>query len=270
MSDVSDKITATDVRLAIRKHYSSPAWAVFDEVASEVGWKEKRWIDCVALGVWQSTGNEIIGIEIKVSRGDLRRELQNPQKTEEWMRYCDRFYLACPAGVASAADVPATWGLLSMQERGNVRVAKKAPKLEPQPMTRGFIGAMLRRAGEADAELISAAVTKALREQRERDQSLIDDRLTRERDRLRREDNDAKEKLDEIMRIVGPDRQWLNSKEIGLAIKAVLDAGVIDIYGAMRSHAEQLRAAADKVEKSLAAVGAPTREEIARLKGKLL
>ena len=270
MSDVSDKITATDVRLAIRKHYSSPAWAVFDEVASEVGWKEKRWIDCVALGVWQSTGNEIIGIEIKVSRGDLRRELQNPQKTEEWMRYCDRFYLACPAGVASAADVPATWGLLSMQERGNVRVAKKAPKLEPQPMTRGFIGAMLRRAGEANEALIAAAVAKDIKAYREREESMLEERLSRERTRAQREGDEAKKKLDEIMAIVGPNRQWIGSKEIGLAIRAVIDSGIMDVYGNMRLHVEQLRSAAKRVEEALDAVGAPTREQIDRMNGKLL
>lgn len=74
-------ITATDIRHGLLKHFAPPAHRVFFEVSNDTGAKARRWIDAVAVGIWPSTGHEIIGIEIKVSRGRpinlVRRQLRS-------------------------------------------------------------------------------------------------------------------------------------------------------------------------------------------------
>jgi hypothetical protein len=143
------KATAGDVRAALRGRYPHPAWAVFDEVGNGTGSRCDRHADMIAMSIWPSRGLVIHGIEIKVSRSDWLKELADPKKADSIQRWCDHWWIAVgDEKIVQGSELPPNWGLLVL--RGNRLVAKvEAPKLEPIPLDRAFVAAMLRRASES-------------------------------------------------------------------------------------------------------------------------
>lgn len=139
--------TADEVVTHVRRYYGGNAWAVFEGVANATGTRASRWADVIAFGLWPSRGMEIHGVEVKVSRSDLMRELDNPEKAEPVAAYCDYWWIAAGLDkLAKPEELPAAWGLLVPCAKKGMRVAKAATKLEPKPLDRGFVAAILRRA----------------------------------------------------------------------------------------------------------------------------
>ena len=154
------KLTAPQVVAAIRKAYPTSAWAVLEQVGNSVGFKCGRWADVVAISLWPSRGLEVLGFEVKVSRSDWKAELAQPEKADAIQRYCDRWWIAAPAGVVPKDEVPPNWGL--MEVTGNkLKVRKQAPRLTPCEWDKGFIAAILRRKSDADARMIADAISAA-------------------------------------------------------------------------------------------------------------
>lgn len=176
-------ITSADIKKALLVHYAPPSHRVFFEVAADTGMKANRHIDALACGIWPSVGHEIAGIEIKVSRSDWKREMADPAKAQELMRFCNRWWLACPDGLITADEVPATWGILYLKEGGGLRVKKQAPALTPDPITRGFMMAVVRQANGVDMELVGSLVeerhTRAMQDFDKRVESAAAQRVQR-------------------------------------------------------------------------------------------
>jgi hypothetical protein len=115
-------------------------------------------------------------MEIKVDRGDWKRELADPKKAEDAAKVADRFSIVAPRGVVELAEVPATWGYIEasggveevteeppMWDGGDpvkvtrmvgrkLRTVRAAPLLRPAeecrgPISRGLLVTMLRAAG---------------------------------------------------------------------------------------------------------------------------
>lgn len=108
-----------------------------------------RSADAIAMSLWPSLGLELHGFEFKVSRADWLRELKDPRKAETFKRYCDRWWLvAGSSAIVRPGELPNGWGMLVLQGDRLVRLAD-APRLDPQPVTRPFLAALLRRADEA-------------------------------------------------------------------------------------------------------------------------
>lgn len=150
--------TAADIRDALRKRWPVGEHIHLTEVPlTAMG--DGRKIDVAVIGLWPSRGHEIDAIEIKVSIADARRELANPSKADGWWRHSDRFWLACPDDVAKRirGDMPTTWGLLAVSERGT-RVASPAPRREQrEPLSWSQIIGLLRGAGAASSRAIEVA-----------------------------------------------------------------------------------------------------------------
>lgn len=156
-------VTAADVRAAVREHYGDSA-AIFDEVANGSGTRrEHRRADCIAMGLWPSRGLHLSGIEIKVSRSDWLNELKRPAKAESIAKYCDFWWLAvAEETIVREGELPANWGLFVLAS-GRLKIVTHARKLEPEPLDRGFIAALLRRAAEAQDAVVSQATLAAYR-----------------------------------------------------------------------------------------------------------
>lgn len=189
----TSKIKSEELKLALKRAFPSPGWQVFYEVANDTGVRASRRADAVAIGIWPSNGHLIHGFEIKVSRSDFLNEMKNPTKSQEVFQFCDRWSLVTPIGMVKADELPAPWGLMTFG--GNtLRTVKKAPQLDRQPLTPGFVAAMLRKAGEADDRLLEAALRV------EREQALtareiaVRDAIARDRERrMTAAENDLKE-----------------------------------------------------------------------------
>lgn len=139
--------TAADICQALEKRFASPAYAVFYEVSNATGAQLRRYADAVAFGLWPSRGYTIEGIEIKVNRSDWIKEIKDPTKAASIQRYCNRWWIATPPNVIDPGEVPANWGHLVLT-RGVLRAQKKAPDLDPEPMSPGFVASVMRRCHE--------------------------------------------------------------------------------------------------------------------------
>lgn len=138
----------------IRATFEAPAFAVLRNVSNATGTNSARWADAIAMGVWPSRGLDLHGFEIKSDRRDWVRELKNPAKAEPVARFCDRWWLVVSdPELVKEGELPETWGLLAPDKKGEKLVRmKEAPKLTPEPVSRSFLAALLRRVNEQAPE----------------------------------------------------------------------------------------------------------------------
>ncbi len=179
----------------IKKRFSPPAWAIFRSVRNSTGWSGNRTADAVAMSLWPSLGLQVHGFEIKVSRGDWLRELGKPEKSGPVQKYCDRWWIVVSDEAIvdrDAGELPATWGLLAVKN-GKLHTIVEAPQLEPEPLDRGFVAAILRKAHEANqVPDLEAQVREELRDDVERS---VDYAQKRESQRLAREVEELKKRI---------------------------------------------------------------------------
>ncbi|MBM9509931.1 hypothetical protein [Actinacidiphila acididurans] len=96
-----------------------------------------RRADVVHIGLWQSRGAGRIDVcELKTSRSDFLRELNDPAKAEAWWPYSTAFWLVVPhLSIAGPDDLPAGWGLMVPSGRGRrfktvVKPAEREPRID--------------------------------------------------------------------------------------------------------------------------------------------
>lgn len=153
-------MTTAEIKAVMLTRYAAPEWALLFEVGNGTGMHQRTWADAVAMSLWPSRGLEVFGFEFKASRSDWKRELALP-KAEPVARYCDRWFVVAADGVIrDVNEVPAGWGYIKAAG-GILRVVKEAPPREGVEISRSFLAACLRRASQADHELLTAAVSKA-------------------------------------------------------------------------------------------------------------
>lgn len=100
--------------------------------------------DAIVIGNWPSSGYEIEGFEVKVSRSDWLNELKDPQKSERIKVYCHRWWLViADASFVKDGELPEDWGMIAPSGSG-LKVVKKAPQLTPEPPDVGFISSLMR------------------------------------------------------------------------------------------------------------------------------
>jgi hypothetical protein len=144
----------------IQERHRGSQWAVFYEIHDSTGAGQRGSCDAMAFNLWPSQGFEIHGFEIKVSRSDFQNEIRNPDKSERFKRFCDRWWLVGSSRSIVKGDLPEGWGFMWARS-GKLVVSKGAPKLEPEPIPIGMRAAILRRAAEGNTP---AAVQQKWRE----------------------------------------------------------------------------------------------------------
>jgi hypothetical protein len=140
-------MTTDDLLAALGRQYpATHGWIVLPQVRDATGAGAGRTCDALALNAWPSRGLELQGFELKISRGDWLRELRQPAKAESIFRYCDRWWIVAAggAGLVEAGELFATWGLMSVTDKGRITIVRDAPKLQAQPFDRVFVAAMMR------------------------------------------------------------------------------------------------------------------------------
>jgi hypothetical protein len=133
------------MRHLLEKKFSPPAYVLLHEVRNCTGvGRAERYADAIAMSVWPGRGLELHGFELKSSRNDWLRELDNPAKAEAIQQFCDRWWLVAEHDdVVRGDELPPTWGLLVA--KGEKLMTKvKAPVLTPKPMDRAFLASLLR------------------------------------------------------------------------------------------------------------------------------
>jgi hypothetical protein len=137
----------------IRKRHAGDGWIVFTELANATGFHAKRYADAAALGVWSSAGYELHGYEQKISRSDLKREMQDPSKMMGVGKYCTYWWVVVSdLAIIEGLAIPDSWGILVPTKRGGhdlLKVHRKAPKLKPRPFDALFVISMIRNIRKA-------------------------------------------------------------------------------------------------------------------------
>ena len=99
--------------------------------------------------MWASRGTGIDVHEIKVSRSDWLRELDDPAKAEAWWPYCNRFWITAPPGIIVPAELPEGWGLMELPSNGRRFKVKVAAGSKVPKLTTALMVELLRRADNA-------------------------------------------------------------------------------------------------------------------------
>lgn len=125
-------------------------WAMFLELNIGTGARGGRWIDLWVVNMYPSKGNKKIAYEIKVSRGDFLRELEDPAKRSGAEACSNECYFVAPAGLINPQELPEGWGLIELTTSG-LRKKVVAPYREVK-LPESFIYSILRRSGRAEKQ----------------------------------------------------------------------------------------------------------------------
>lgn len=145
---MSEAKTAKDMEKYLAERYwDSRQWVFLTQVRSSTG-GASRIADAMAFNMYGSTGYEIIGFEIKVSRSDFLSELKDMSKSDEIMSYCDKWFLVVSdADIVKDGELPKNWGLLVLKDDKLVQKVRPIPtKTTPMPLH--FIASLLRRSSD--------------------------------------------------------------------------------------------------------------------------
>lgn len=160
------KLAAEHLLARIRERYTPPEWAYFPELRGGTAWTRESRVDALVMNLYPSRGMELHGFEVKCSRSDWKRELDNPGKSEPIQQFTDRWWVvASSEELIFPGELPPTWGLMVPHGDG-LRIRIEAPKLKAKPLDRAFVAAILRRAASED--VLQRHVDAALDQYRKR------------------------------------------------------------------------------------------------------
>lgn len=252
-----EHITSTDICEALRERYALPEWALMFEVANGTGSNVRRWADAVAINCFPSRGMEIHGVEIKVSKTDWQRELDQPQKSAPVQEFCDRWWVAAPVGIVDVNAVPITWGLLEYAD-GKLRQTRAAPALGAKPVSRTFLASILRNACKTEEATVERRISKAIEQMRVDNE----ERIRLEVERRSQRHRDLAKKVDEIKELTGIDLSvWTPKEDIAAAIRFAMKSGLSDRYHGLTQVHRSLIHAAEQIQEGFKAAGIPLEEK---------
>ncbi len=153
----------------LQERYAGPEWAYLMEVPDGTGMKKQRTADAIAIGLWSKNAGQFHGFEVKSSRSDWQKELQEPYKSQSWRKVVTSFWLVAGRGVAKLEEVPPDWGFLEVATNGESLKIRKQPLHVDRPtVPLNVVGAMLRKgvdtiphAAREKLRDVDAAVAKA-------------------------------------------------------------------------------------------------------------
>ena len=219
-------MNAQEVYNAICQKFSdSRQYAIATEVGLTTGGSRRR-IDVVIVNCYASNNFRIDGIEIKVSKADLRRELEDPDKHVAFFDLLDYYTLACPEGIADLSLLPPRWGLLVVSDDGKAYYRRKPLALHDsvdRTVPRGFFAGYVRAIQQysPSAKALAAEYDRGVKDGIEREKRHMryqQERLSRESERLEQLDQlerrfnlwgrDYEKKLDEFERFRSANPDW--------------------------------------------------------------
>uniref|UniRef100_UPI003F49AC3C hypothetical protein n=1 Tax=Streptosporangium sp. CA-235898 TaxID=3240073 RepID=UPI003F49AC3C len=113
----------SDLYDALTRHYRKPGLDQDGEILlpEVTAPGSGRRCDMLRIGLWPSRGWGIDVHELKTSRSDWLRELDDKSKADAWWPYCSRFWVVAPPKLIPAAEVPPGWGLMEAPAAANRR-----------------------------------------------------------------------------------------------------------------------------------------------------
>ena len=132
-----------EMALLARHPVEKGEWAVFREMATSTGGYGRK-MDLFAVSCWPSSHWRTVAYEVKRTRGDFKREIEDPSKRGDAERVEGECYFATPPGLLKVDEVPEGWGLVECGA-GGARVLKHASQRTIEPWPLAFCAAIARR-----------------------------------------------------------------------------------------------------------------------------
>lgn len=232
-----------------------PRFVTAVQVHNGAGFGYSRTLDAIVFDTWPSAGLHLHGLEIKTSKQDLRRELQNTNKFAEFVPHLDLFSIIAPKGLVDLELLPPKWGLFMPDEKGGLRARRKPLMLHAEKRTElsrsmaaAFVRALVDRSLSNEAK--AAEFTRG---------------FERGKDDGERNIKYAQERVSELETAISNFEKasgvhissWHNDK-IGEAVKLVMDGGMkrrISYAPNVRTLGEQLLELADELDSLQEALG---------------
>ena len=133
-----------------RDLFRPPEWVMGAEV--QVPYEDGlRFADAVFMSMSKHKGYEVLGCELKVSRGDWLNEVRKTGKGDPARARCDKWVLVLgDAAIARPDEVPLEWGIIAPGTDGRLTMLRQPSWLRPrdgppEPMPRDFLAAWLTR-----------------------------------------------------------------------------------------------------------------------------
>ncbi len=224
-----------------------PRYVTAVQVHNGAGFSYRRTIDAVVFDTWPSGGLKLHGLEIKVSKQDLRRELQNTQKSADWSDHLDQFSIVAPRGLVDLELLPSKWGLFIPDGEG-LRARRKPLMLHAEKrvdMNRSIAAAFVRAL--VDRSLSNEASAAEFTRGYERGKDEGERRMKGSQRRL----GELEQAITEFEQASGVQISTWQSDQIGEAVKMVMDGGMkrrISYAPNIRTLGEQLLKLADELD----------------------
>lgn len=213
-------MNSNDIKGLLSLRYAPPAYAFFTEVGNGTGANGSGYADAIAVALFPSMGLKLDGFEIKSIRSDWLKELNHPEKSYDFVRHSDRWWIVAPKGVVNIDEVPKNWGYMELIGE-KFYIKKRAPELDAV-FDKEFAVSLLRRATEGTVQ--RSTLWKL--QEKARDDAKIG---------YQKEIDDANEKYEKLRKKVRafeelagfPIDGWSESVSVdaGKAVRFVLDGG---------------------------------------------
>lgn len=224
-----------------------PRYVTAVQVNNGAGFGYSRTLDAIVFDTWPSAGLKLHGLEIKVTKADLRRELQNTNKFSEWGPHLDQFSIIAPKGIVDLKLLPPKWGLY-IPDGESLRARRKPLMLHAErrtelsrSMAAAFVRALVDRSLSNEAKV--AEYTRGHEHGK--------DEGERHMKGTQRRIGELEEAIAKFEQASGVQISTWGSDQIGEAVKLVVDGGIkrrISYSPNVRTLGEQLLKLADELD----------------------
>lgn len=226
-----------------------PRYVVGVQVNNGAGFAYSRTLDAIVFDTWPSGGLYLHGMEIKISKADLRHELQDTQKFAAFAPYLDLFSIIAPPGMADLKLLPPKWGLYIPTDNGKLRARRKPLMLHDEgkrkTVNRSLAAAFVRA-------VVSRSLShEAKRAEYDRGYKRGKEQAQYHTKGLEQDVSQYKEAIESFEEKSGIDFIRYNAGRIGEAVKVVLGGGIeqrIGYAGNVRNLGERLIKLADELD----------------------
>jgi len=225
-----------------------PRYVVAVQVNNGAGYAYRRTLDAIVFDTWPSSGLTLHGLEIKITKSDLRRELQDTKKYADFSLHLDYFSIVAPKGIVDLRLLPPKWGLFQPTEDGKLRARRKplsihdgSRKTISRSMTAAFVRALVSRS--LSQEVAQSEYKRGMKSG-EQHSKLEIEKLSRNLDSL-------KQSVSEFEVASGVKITSWNGEKIGEAVHCVLAGGLeqrVKYAGNIRGLGEKIMQLADELD----------------------